>query len=101
MFGKKRHQLNLTTDDDGRQRLDRLKEICETTSDADIVKNALKLFEAVVNRSVAGVEFYIKEPSSAEITRYEIFESETSLHDSPHALGARAAKTSAAAPGSP
>lgn len=54
------------------ERLQRLKEKTEAASYAEVIRNALRLFEALVEEHVKGAEFALKQPSG-ETVAYKIF----------------------------
>ena len=54
------------------ERLNSLKDRTEASSYAEVMRNALRLYEAVIQELEAGREFYIREPSGA-LTPYRIF----------------------------
>ena len=53
-------------------RLQELKEKTEATSYAEVVKNALRLYESVINEAEAGNSFLVRAPSGA-VKEYVIF----------------------------
>jgi len=54
------------------ERLQRLKEKTEAASYAEVIRNALRVFEALVQEHEAGAEFSLKRPSG-ETVAYKIF----------------------------
>lgn len=54
------------------ERLQRLKEKTEAASYAEVIRNALRVFEALVQEHEAGAEFSLKRPSGETIA-YKIF----------------------------
>ena len=54
------------------ERLQRLKERTEAASYAEVIRNALRLFEALVDEHEKGSEFALKR-ASGEILAYKIF----------------------------
>lgn len=54
------------------ERLQRLKEKTEAASYAEVIRNALRVFEALVQEHEAGAEFSLKRPSG-ETVAYRIF----------------------------
>jgi Arc/MetJ-type ribon-helix-helix transcriptional regulator len=54
------------------ERLQRLKEKTEAASYAEVIRNALRVFEALVQEHEAGAEFSLKR-SSGETVAYRIF----------------------------
>ena len=54
------------------ERLQRLKEKTEAASYAEVIRNALRVFEALVQEHDAGSEFSLKRPSG-ETVAYRIF----------------------------
>ncbi len=55
------------------ERLNRLKEKTEASSYAEVLKNALRLYEALVREAEAGNEISIKERTGDRITFRAIF----------------------------
>ncbi len=53
-------------------RLQKLKERTEAASYAEVIRNALRLFEALVDEHEKGSEFSLKRPDG-EIVQYKIF----------------------------
>jgi hypothetical protein len=53
-------------------RLQRLKERTEAASYAEVIRNALRLFEALIAEHEKGVEFALKQPGG-EIVAYRLF----------------------------
>jgi metal-responsive CopG/Arc/MetJ family transcriptional regulator len=70
MSSVKRVQLDLP--ERALNRLQELKEKTEATSYAEVVKNALRLYEAVVAETEAGNSFMVRAPSG-EMKEYVIF----------------------------
>lgn len=54
------------------ERLQRLKEKTEAASYAEVIRNALRVFEALVQEHEAGAEFSLKRPNG-ETVSYRIF----------------------------
>lgn len=54
------------------ERLSKLKESTEAASYAEVIRNAIRLYEAMVSEASAGREFYIKDKSGT-ITPYKVF----------------------------
>jgi len=54
------------------ERLQRLKEKTEAASYAEVIRNALRLFEALVEEHEKGAEFALKRPDG-ETVAYKIF----------------------------
>jgi hypothetical protein len=54
------------------ERLQRLKEKTEAASYAEVIRNALRVFEALVEEHEKGSEFQLKKPGG-EVTGYRIF----------------------------
>ena len=54
------------------ERLQRLKEHTEAASYAEVIRNALRLFEALVDEHEKGAEFSLKRPDG-ETVAYKIF----------------------------
>ena len=53
-------------------RLQKMKERTEAASYAEVIRNALRLFEALVEEHEKGAEFSLKRPDG-EIVQYKIF----------------------------
>jgi hypothetical protein len=53
-------------------RLQKLKDRTEAASYAEVIRNALRLFEALVDEHEKGAEFSLKRPDG-EIVQYKIF----------------------------
>ena len=53
-------------------RLQRLKERTEAASYAEVIRNALRLFEALIAEHEKGTEFALKQPGG-EIVAYKLF----------------------------
>ncbi len=54
------------------ERLQKLKERIEAASYAEVIRNALRLFEALVDEHEKGSDFFLKR-ADGEIVRYKIF----------------------------
>ena len=54
------------------ERLQRLKEKCEAASYAEVIRNALRVFEALVEEHEKGAEFSLKR-ANGETVAYKIF----------------------------
>ena len=54
------------------ERLQKLKDKTEAASYAEVIRNALRLFEALVDEHEKGAEFSLKRPDG-EIVQYKIF----------------------------
>jgi len=54
------------------ERLQRLKEKTEAASYAEVIRNALRVFEALVQEHEAGAEFFLKR-ANGETVAYRIF----------------------------
>ena len=67
---KKRVQLDLT--ENAMKRLHDLKEVTEAPSYTEVVKNALRLYEDVINEAQQGKKFFSK-GQGGEIVEYRIF----------------------------
>lgn len=70
MSTTKRVQLDLP--ERSLARLQELRGKTEASSYAEVIKNALRLYEAVVEETEAGNKFLVKTPSG-ETTEYRIF----------------------------
>jgi|SRR5215472_7480668 len=54
------------------ERLQRLKERTEAASYAEVIRNALRLFEALISEHEKGAEFALKQPGG-EFVAYRLF----------------------------
>ena len=54
------------------ERLQRLREKTEAASYAEVIRNALRVFEALVDEHTAGAEFSLKRPNGETIA-YKVF----------------------------
>jgi hypothetical protein len=54
------------------ERLQKMKDRTEAASYAEVIRNALRLFEALVDEHEKGAEFSLKRPDG-EIVQYKIF----------------------------
>jgi hypothetical protein len=54
------------------ERLASLKDRSEANSEAEVIRNALRLYEELINEAENGSQFYIK-PKDGEIVRFRIF----------------------------
>ena len=54
------------------ERLQKLKERTEAASYAEVIRNALRLFEALITEHEKGAEFALKQPGG-EIVAYRLF----------------------------
>jgi hypothetical protein len=54
------------------ERLQRLREKTEAASYAEVIRNALRVFEALVDEHTGGAEFSLKRPNG-EVVGYKIF----------------------------
>lgn len=70
MSTTKRVQLDLP--ERSLARLQELRGKTEASSYAEVIKNALRLYEAVVEETEAGNKFFVRAPSG-ETTEYRIF----------------------------
>lgn len=70
MNSVKRVQLDLP--ERSMARLQDLRTKTEATSYAEVVKNALRLYEAIVEETVAGKKFFVRS-ADGETTEYKIF----------------------------
>ena len=70
MSSTKRVQLDLP--ERSMARLQDLRTKTEATSYAEVVKNALRLYEAVIEEAEAGNQFLVREPGGAT-KEYKIF----------------------------
>ena len=65
-------RLNLELSEKTQTRLQDLKSKTEATSYAEVIKNALRLYEAVISEAEAGNAFMVREPSG-QMKEYVIF----------------------------
>lgn len=54
------------------ERLMKLKDLSEAVSYSEVLKDALRLYEFVINKDIEGTKFYIKEGSD-DMVRIEFF----------------------------
>ncbi len=54
------------------ERLQRLKERTEAASYAEVIRNALRLFEALISEHEKGAEFALKQPNG-DLVAYKLF----------------------------
>ena len=54
------------------ERLQRLKDKTEAASYAEVIRNALRVFEALVTEHEGGAEFFLKRPTGESVA-YKIF----------------------------
>lgn len=66
------HRLQLELPPRSMERLVKLKENTEAASHAEVIRNAIRLYEAMVSEAKAGREFFIKDPSGT-IMPYKVF----------------------------
>lgn len=69
---KKTHRVQLELPPRSMERLNHLKEATEAASYAEVVRNAIRLYEAMVSEAQQGRKFLIKDPSGT-ITPYNVF----------------------------
>jgi len=69
---KKPHRLQVDLPPRSLERLSRLKEVTEAPSNAEVVRNSLRLYEAMVNEVQSGRQFMVKEPNGA-ILPFNVF----------------------------
>jgi hypothetical protein len=55
------------------ERLKRVKETTEAASYAEVFKNAIRLYEAMIKESQGGAKFFIKRGGSATVVPYPVF----------------------------
>lgn len=70
--GHDKGRLNLVLSKSSLERLNRLREKTEASSNADVFKDALRLYEALVEDAEAGKEFLTKD-EGGNVTSYRIF----------------------------
>ena len=68
---------NITLSKESYQRLLELKRITEADNIGQIIKNALRLYETMVNEAEANATFYIKRAGDKSPVPYEVFGKET------------------------
>jgi metal-responsive CopG/Arc/MetJ family transcriptional regulator len=66
----KRVQIELA--DKSFERLNALKDKTEATSYSEVMKNALRLYESIINQYDAGKRLYLKDVEG-QVTEYEVF----------------------------
>jgi hypothetical protein len=57
-----------------KKRLDRLINITEADTSAEVIKNALRLYEAIINKVMNDEEFLVRNKKTGDITIYSLFE---------------------------
>jgi hypothetical protein len=68
------HRLNLLLPKGAMDRLEALKEKTEASSNVEVIKNALRLYEALINDKEDGKEILIRDKNSeGELVSYRIF----------------------------
>ena len=65
-------RINMDMSSTSVERMERLKDITEASSYTEVVKNALKLYEALIAEAQKGNEFLMRSPSG-ELMSYKIF----------------------------
>jgi len=69
-----KNRLNLVLTDQSKKRLDRLIGLTEADTSAEVIRNALRLYEALINRVLSDDEFLVRNKKTGEISIYEIFD---------------------------
>ena len=67
----KGHRVQIDMPEASYRRLERLKDITEASSYAEVVRNSLRLYEAIISEHELGSEFLIKRDN--ETVKYQIF----------------------------
>jgi hypothetical protein len=68
----KNQRLNMVLPAQTFSRLEKLREETEATSYVEVVKNALRLYEAFIEDTVSGKEILARDPGG-ELTTYKLF----------------------------
>jgi hypothetical protein len=71
----RKSRLNLVLSDKSKERLDRLMRLTEADTNAEVIRNALRLYESIINHTLEGKEFLIRDKQTGEIGQYEMFTS--------------------------
>lgn len=66
-------RLNLALSQKSKSRLERLVALTEAESGAEVIRNALQLYEVMVNHSIGGKEFLIRDKSTGEEKNWPLF----------------------------
>jgi len=69
---KKPYRLQVELPPRSAERLAQLKETTEAASHAEVIRNAMRLYEAMVHEVQAGRQFLVKEPSGT-IVPFNVF----------------------------
>ena len=69
---RKSHRLQIDLPPRSAERLAKLKETTEAASHAEVIRNAIRLYEAMVHEVQAGRQFLVKEPSGT-IVPFNVF----------------------------
>ena len=69
---RKVHRVQLDLPKGSMDRLTNIKEMTDAASNAEVIRNAIRLYEAIVQETAAGREFFIKE-TNGSIIPYRMF----------------------------
>lgn len=72
MQKKSTTRVQLELADKSFERLNALKDKTEASSYAEVMKNALRLYESIINQYDAGKRLYLKD-ETGQVTEYEVF----------------------------
>ena len=72
MLKKSTTRVQLELADKSFERLNALKDKTEASSYAEVMKNALRLYESIINQYDAGKRLYLKD-ENGQVTEYEVF----------------------------
>lgn len=69
---KKTHRVQLELPEKSMKRLDSLKELTDASSYAEVIRNAVRLYEDMANEASRGQEFLIRD-NNGNISKYRAF----------------------------
>lgn len=72
MESKKTTRVQFELPEKSMKRLQELKDKTEASSYAEVVKNAIRLYEDIINKHEEGFEFFIEEKESNQKIKYVI-----------------------------
>lgn len=68
-----RLRLNLVMSEKTKRRLDRLVRLTEADTNAEVIRNALRLYEVIIDHILNEQEFLIRDKKTGQITSYDPF----------------------------
>lgn len=83
---KQKLRLNLVISENSRKRLDRLAELTEADSSAEVIRRALQLYEVMIDHSINNNDFLIRNRKTGETTMYQPFIEVPSQGDNEYAV---------------